>query len=116
MNRREFFKGMGWMGFAAATAGCRMNRFGFGLGAPMADFAVPPLKRVRIGFVGVGSRGSYAVRRICQIPGVEIAAICDISEAVLAKRRDHLNSVDMRKMGVKDVDAGPQQDVGSNVA
>ena len=27
-----------------------------------------------------------------------------------------IHSVDLRKMGVKDVDAGQQQDVGSNVA
>ena len=40
--------------------------------------ATEPLDTVRVGFVGLGSRGPYAVRRFIQIPGVKIVAICDI--------------------------------------
>ena len=53
MDRREFLKGTGWMGLAAFAAGCQMDKACFGCGAPMAEFAAPPLKRVRVGFVGV---------------------------------------------------------------
>ena len=37
-----------------------------------------PINPVRIGFVGVGSRGSHHVRLLLKIKGVEIRAICDI--------------------------------------
>jgi predicted dehydrogenase len=41
-------------------------------------FAAPPLETVRIGFVGIGHQGSAHVRNFLRIPGVEIAALCDI--------------------------------------
>jgi predicted dehydrogenase len=37
-----------------------------------------PLKTVRIGIIGVGMRGSEAVRRLLQIEGVQINALCDL--------------------------------------
>ena len=45
----------------------------------MAGFVAPRLKRVRIGFVGVGSRGTYALKRLSAFPSVDIVAFCDIS-------------------------------------
>lgn len=38
---------------------------------------VPKIPTVRIGFVGTGSRGSWAVERVSYIPGIEIVALCD---------------------------------------
>jgi len=92
IDRREFLKGTAWMGLAAAAAGFQMNKVCFGGDAPMAEFAVPPIKRVRIGFVGVGARGTYAVKRICQMPGVEITALCDINEKAIKGCQDHLKA------------------------
>ena len=92
MDRREFLRGAGWFGLAAAAAGCQFERMGFGSGAPMAGFSAPPLKRVRIGFVGIGARGTYAVRRICQIPGVEITALCDIKPEAIQGGQNHLKA------------------------
>lgn len=40
---------------------------------------------VRIGFVGVGSRGRYLLRSVLALPGVEIPALCDVNEANLAQ-------------------------------
>ena len=40
--------------------------------------AVAPIDTVRVGFVGLGSRGPYAVRRFTKIPGTKIVALCDI--------------------------------------
>ena len=37
----------------------------------------PKLQTVRVGFVGLGMRGPWAVMRFCHIPGVEIVALCD---------------------------------------
>jgi len=43
----------------------------------MSGYAAPKLETVRIGFVGLGSRGPGAVRRMANIEGVEIKALCD---------------------------------------
>ncbi len=42
-------------------------------------------KAVRVGMVGVGNRGTYLVKCLLDLPGVEIPAICDINE-------DHLSN------------------------
>ena len=76
-SRREFLKGTMWMGAAALAAGCQVNRFGFGTGGSMQNFALKPMKRIRVGFVGIGSRGTGAVHRVSMIPGVDIVALCD---------------------------------------
>ena len=81
MNRREFLKGTAWMGAAAFAAGCQLNRLGFGEGGQMQNYAFKPLKRVRVGFIGVGQRGTAAVHRVSMIPGVDIVALCDSVQA-----------------------------------
>ncbi len=37
-----------------------------------------PIENIRIGFIGVGMRGSDAVYRFTYLPGVEIKAVCDL--------------------------------------
>lgn len=49
----------------------------------MCGFAAPKLDKVRIGFVGIGDRGSDAVERMTYIDGVEITAVCDIRQAAV---------------------------------
>lgn len=39
---------------------------------------VPAMDTVRVGFIGVGMRGSSAVERYTYIPGVKINALCDV--------------------------------------
>ena len=90
-SRREFLRGSAWMGLAAVAAGCQADKIDFGGGAPMAGFAAPALRRVRIGFVGVGARGNYALKRLSLFPGVEIAAFCDINPVMMKICRDHLS-------------------------
>ena len=89
-DRRDFLKGTAWMGLATVVAGCQFTRMGFGTGAPMAGFAAPPLKRVRIGFVGVGARGTHALKRLAMFPTVDVAAICDVDEQQMKVNRDFL--------------------------
>jgi len=38
----------------------------------MSGFAAPPLKTVRVGYIGIGSRGLSSVGRMRLIEGVEI--------------------------------------------
>ncbi len=44
----------------------------------MHGFRAPKLDRVRLGFIGIGNRGSGTVTRFARIEGVEIKALCDI--------------------------------------
>ena len=83
-SRRDFLKGTAWMGVAAMAAGhmaaqAAENRPGNAAGAPMHGFRVAPMKRIRVGVIGVGARGTPAVHRIAQIPGCEVTAISDIN-------------------------------------
>ncbi|HOW40263.1 MAG TPA: Gfo/Idh/MocA family oxidoreductase [Bacteroidales bacterium] len=43
----------------------------------MSGFAAPKIDIVRIGVIGLGSRGPGAVERLSKIDGVEIKALCD---------------------------------------
>ena len=44
----------------------------------MHGYGAPKLDNVRIGFIGIGSRGSGTVVRLSSIEGVEVKALCDI--------------------------------------
>ena len=76
-GRRDFLKGTAWMGAAAVMAGCQCERLGFGSGGSMQGFAMKPMKKLRVGVIGIGSRGTGAVHRLAMIPGLEVAAVCD---------------------------------------
>ena len=73
-NRREFLSGTAWMLGAAALAGCALDK-ACGPTTSMCNFAVPPMKRIRVGFIGIGERGTAAVHRVSLLPGVETAAL-----------------------------------------
>ena len=80
-NRREFLKGIAMAAGAAGVAGgCANASGGRGEagGAPMRNFRCAPMKRIRVGVVGCGARGSGAVKRLPSIPGIEVVAVCDI--------------------------------------
>lgn len=57
-TRRGFLKGTVWMGLAAAAAGCRSERMGFGTGGPKDD------KGARLLFLGT-SHGAVRPTRFC---------------------------------------------------
>jgi len=90
-NRRDFIKGTAWMGFAAVAAGC-VAKGGLKLsgGGSMQGFACKPMKRIRVGFAGLGGRGSAALFRICEIPGCEVTAVCDLRQVRLDVCNAHL--------------------------
>ena len=87
-NRRDFLKGTAWMGATAALAGCATSGLKLvGAGGGMAGFKVDPIKTVRIGHVGLGMRGPGAVHRMASIPGVEVAALCDLYPERVAREQ-----------------------------
>lgn len=64
INRREFLQ--------AASASAVVAS------ASLARAAAPAVKPVRLGVIGAGSRGQEDLRQFLRVPGVSIAAICDI--------------------------------------
>jgi predicted dehydrogenase len=89
INRRDFIKTT-----ARTTAGlAALGGISF-LPGPERVFGAND--RVRIAVVGLRGQGWAHVRQYAQMPGVEIAAVCDVDENVMNGR---LN--DMDKMGIK---------------
>ena len=90
-TRRDFLKGAAWMG-AAATAGCTTGRSWFDCttGAPMHGFAAPAIPNIRLGVIGMGSRGCGVVGRACNLPGITVAAVCDNVPEKIAKAQKRL--------------------------
>ena len=101
-SRREFLTVAG-----ATTAGIGLAA-GVGTVAPepaiprakagqrrLLGLKFPPMDKVRIGFIGVGSRGSSLLGNLLDVDGVEIKAVCDLvpdrvksaQQRVVAKRQ-----------------------------
>ncbi|MGQ9621647.1 MAG: Gfo/Idh/MocA family protein [Bacteroidales bacterium] len=59
----------------------------------MSGYAAPPLPVVRVGFIGLGDRGSGAVQRLSYIEGVEIKAIGDLREAAVTGSQRYLERI-----------------------
>lgn len=87
-SRREFLKGTAWMGATAALAGCVSQASKLCGAGTMSGYAVAPIKKVRVGVVGLGMRGPGAVHRLAYIPGTEVVALCDLyPERVAAQQK-----------------------------
>ena len=87
-DRRGFLKGTAWMGATAALAGCATSGMKLlGTGGSMAGFKVDPIKTVRVGHVGLGMRGPGAVHRMAAIPGMRVAALCDLHSSRVAREQ-----------------------------
>ena len=61
--------------------------------------ALPKMKTVRIGLVGLGMRGPGAVENFSLIPGVQVVALCDFEEQRAVKQNERL-----RKQGLAPAD------------
>jgi predicted dehydrogenase len=59
----------------------------------MSGYAAPPLPVVRVGFVGLGDRGSGHVEWLSGIEGVEIKALCDKREVAVKGSQKYLQSI-----------------------
>jgi len=90
-DRRQFLKTIAAtaaVGVATGvTSGCSSTsaklQTPIAQGKSVMGLVVPKMDVVRIGFIGVGQRGSGHVKHYCHIEGVEITAICDTNEKVL---------------------------------
>jgi predicted dehydrogenase len=84
-SRREFLKHS-----AMTAAGLTV-----GLGAAEASaFAKKPgaNDKVRVGFIGLGNRGTQLLRRFMANPDVDVAALCDVYEPYTLRDRSKVNA------------------------
>ncbi|MBU1100548.1 MAG: Gfo/Idh/MocA family oxidoreductase [Bacteroidetes bacterium] len=82
LDRRDFLKSAALAGAGAAIIGlpiasCK-EETEKKLSTKPSLPKVAPLKKVRIGFVGVGNQGSWHVQNFLKMDNVELVAICDI--------------------------------------
>ena len=91
MNRREFLELAGGAAALSALEGCATWPGATGGGSAMTNFAVAPMETIRIGYIGIGERGMAAVHRIATIPGVEVAALCDLRPEAVEEARKWLS-------------------------
>ena len=81
-TRRNFLRAGAMLGASAASSasGALFSRGGlFDLtpGAPMHRWADKKMPHIRLGVVGMGSRGCGVVGRVCNLPGITVVAVCD---------------------------------------
>ncbi|MCK5675385.1 MAG: Gfo/Idh/MocA family oxidoreductase [Verrucomicrobia bacterium] len=83
MNRKDFM----WMtALAAGAVPMAGNAALFGRNRQnMCGFAAPPIEKVRVGIIGLGTRGKGAVQRLAKIRDVEIVALCDLREEMVVR-------------------------------
>ena len=109
-NRRTFLKATGAAGTGLITGGftaCAgepdsdkqvvhdLSKSNYQQKFNMSGYAAPPLKVVRVGYIGIGGRGLGSVRRMRLIEGVEIKALCDIKEDKVNQAQKALDEYDM---------------------
>ncbi|MCP5112193.1 MAG: Gfo/Idh/MocA family oxidoreductase [bacterium] len=84
------------------------------LGAPAVLAAQSKSDTVRVAFIGTGNRGSYLLRNMLDVPGIQVVAVCDLLQdradqaaaAVAEKGGKAATYTDYRKMlDRKDIDA-----------
>jgi len=109
-NRRDFLKTASFAGAGAMTAGvvsaCTPKEPDSNLQSildsvkrshsqafNMSGYAAPPIPVVRVGFIGLGDRGSGAVQRLSNIEGVEIRALADLRPAATQGSQKYLERI-----------------------
>ena len=61
----------------------------------MLAFAAPPIDTVRVGFVGLGMRGSGAIDRYLHLPTARITALCDVRKECVDKAQARVEAAGM---------------------
>lgn len=100
-NRRSFLRSTalgagvimsGISGFAGVYSNGESRLTAPGQKFNMSGYRAPKLNKVRVGYIGLGMRGSGAPVRMSHIEGVEIKAICDIQENLVKKTQNYLKT------------------------
>lgn len=95
-DRRDFLKCGAGLSAAAALAGTRSAAEQLAESGQEASKA-KAIKLVRVGFVGVGVKGSEHVANLLRLEGVELVAVCDIREEACAAAQRQTEKLGKRK-------------------
>jgi predicted dehydrogenase len=68
------------------------------IGSASASRIIGANDKIKMGFIGIGNRGSQLLRMFMQYDDVEIAALCDIYEPYLARDRSKVNARYLKDM------------------
>lgn len=85
-NRRRFLESSVSVGLAAGFAARQATSYGAN-------------DRIRLGFIGVGNRGSQLLEIFLQFPEVEVAALCDVYEPYLHRDRSQVRPQWLKELG-----------------
>ena len=88
-TRRQLLKQAGAASDGLATLGSPL------LGQEAAR-SVAPKKILRLGFVGVGSKGSQHVGNLMRMEGVELRAVCDIVDLQCRETQEAVATIQFR--------------------
>jgi len=80
---------------AAAGAAWAMGREC--LAADASDVKARPIENVRVGMVGIGSRGTFLLRLLLEQKGIEVKAVCDLIPQRVAKAQGMVTSAEQPK-------------------
>ena len=95
-SRRDFLKLSAGLGAAATLGGTRLMAQNPVASGP-ASASAKPMAVVRVGFVGVGVKGSEHLANLLSLPGVELRAVCDLQEAACTKALQMAEKAGQRK-------------------
>src|SRR4051794_36343879 len=94
-GRRDFLK-LG-AGLGAAALGATRPASGELVEGDPGPAGPKPIALVRVGFVGVGVKGSEHVSNLLRLDGVELRAVCDIREEACAETQNLVEKLGKRK-------------------
>ena len=95
-SRRDFLKLSAGLGAAATLGGARLMAQNSPADGP-APTTAKPIPVVRVGFVGVGVKGSEHLANLLSLPGVELRAVCDVRVAACTKALQLAEKAGQRK-------------------
>jgi hypothetical protein len=96
-NRRSFLKGAATLSAGLVVAACaseeknkasskkKSKLYAPSTNKSVMDLVVSKMAVVRIGWIGVGRRGTNLMRLMCNIEGTEIKAICDVDPKAIER-------------------------------
>ena len=102
ISRREFISKSGM-----ATAGTTLGVNALSARGPSPS---PTGEKIRIGFIGIGNRGSQLLNLFMKNPAVEIAALCDVYEPYTSRDRStvHKRYIELGKVPRMGEGFGPE--------
>ena len=91
-TRRDLLKVFAGAGATAFASGCLSGKGWLSgtQGSPRHGYAAPKIPHIRLGVIGMGSRGCGVVGRVCNLPGITVTAICDNVDWKIANVRKML--------------------------